>query len=413
MLRLITALIILVSGAAAQASFWSVNDYPHYPDWMYEKRLSELDKNSMVKLDYNAKVQAFIDVYTVKRREHLANIIGRSEFYFPLFEEYLAKYELPLELKYLAIVESALEPTAKSKSGAMGLWQFLYHTSRMFDLEVDNYVDERCDPVKSTEAACRYLKYLYRNLNDWQLALAAYNGGIGVVQKAIERSGGKTNFWELQPYLPKEVQSYVPAFIAVNYVMNNYQRHDVSANPPMVKFDEVDTVYIHKSLTFDQIQTAAQVPMEVVEWLNPAYTKKYIPVDGEAVCIFLPKSGVLNFVRAEKSLIGAMAPGSITAPVGDKSGRQHTVHIVRKGEFFHKIAIDNHCRISDIIYWNNLPNRNLYIDQELIVWKPVERSAYFFVTEEARQIKPVLYINRLCNVNAASRQPLFPNPKGS
>ena len=147
--------------------------------------------------------------------------------YFPLFEEYLAKYNLPMELKYLAIVESALDPTAKSSSGAMGLWQFLFHASRMFDLNVDTYEDERCDPIKSTDAACRYLQYLYQNLNDWQLALAAYNGGLGVVQNAIERSGGKTNFWELQPFLPAPVQKYVPAFIAVNYAMNNYERHDI------------------------------------------------------------------------------------------------------------------------------------------------------------------------------------------
>lgn len=169
-------------------------EYPCYPEWLFKKRVECLDKKTPIKLDYNKRVQAYIDVYTIKRRDHLAEIIGRSELYFPLFEEYLVKYNLPMELKYLAIVESALDPRAKSSSGAMGLWQFLYHAGRMFDLKVNTYVDERCDPEKSTEAACKYLAYLYRNLNNWQLALAAYNGGLGVVQKAIERSGGKLLF---------------------------------------------------------------------------------------------------------------------------------------------------------------------------------------------------------------------------
>lgn len=400
MLRLLVITILLVISKQIGAQEIHRGSFPHYPAWMYEKRLNELGKTSMVKLDYNPKVQAFIDVYTVKRRNHLANIIGRAEYYFPLFEEYLTKYDLPIELKYLAIVESALEPKAKSSSGAMGLWQFLYHASRMFELQVDNYVDERCDPVKSTEAACRYLKYLYRNLNDWQLALAAYNGGIGVVQKAIERSGGKTDFWELQPYLPKAVQSYVPAFIAVNYVMNNYQKHDISPNPAMLKFDEVDTVYIHKSLTFNQIEKASQTSREIIEWLNPSYKKGYIPVNNQAVCLFLPKKGVIHFVRAQKLLEEATPPLSKALPVGDKNGREKIVHEVSKGEFFHKIAIDNHCRISDIMYWNKLPNRNLYIDQKLIVWRPKKKDGYFFVTEEVfKTNKPVLKVNRLYSDN--------------
>ncbi|TRX64595.1 lytic transglycosylase domain-containing protein [Carboxylicivirga sp. M1479] len=390
--RLVMCIILLMMFKFVDAINY---EYPHYPQWMYENRLSELDKETVVKLDYNSKVQAYIDVYTIKRREHLSNIIGQSEFYFPLFEEYLAKYDLPMELKYLAIVESALDPKAKSTSGAMGLWQFLYHASRMFDLKVDNYVDERCDPVKSTEAACRYLKYLHRNLNDWQLALAAYNGGIGVVQKAIERSGGKTNFWELQPYLPKAVQSYVPAFIAVNYVMNNYEKHDVEKKPAILNFNEVDTVFIHKSLSFDQIAKASKTPIEVVEWLNPSYTKSFIPVNDQAVCVFLPKKGMLHFVRAVNDLSEAQKPTSKIVPVGDVTGKESTVHIVQKGEFFHKIAIDNNCRISDIMHWNNLKSRRLLIDQKLIVWRPKKAPKVFFVTEVIESDKPVIQINQL------------------
>ncbi len=355
---------------------------PHYPDWMYKNRLQELDQQTPIHLDYNTQVQAFIEVYTVKRRNHLSNIIGRSEMYFPLFEEYLTKYDLPIELKYLAIVESALDPKAKSKSGAMGLWQFLYHASRMFELKVDTYVDERCDPVKSTEAACKYLQYLYHNLNDWQLALAAYNGGIGVVQKAIERSGGKTDFWELQPYLPAAVKSYVPAFIAVNYVMNNYNRHEVTANPPLLTFNDVDTVYVSKPLTFQQVSKASGTSIDILRWLNPSFSKDFIPANDEPTRIFLPKSNIVNFVKSEKSLEEAGGPVVNIIPIGDTSGRKKVKHIVSKGEYFHKIAIDHYCRISDIMQWNKMKNRDLFIGQQLTVWHPFKDDRYFFVTEE-------------------------------
>ncbi len=325
---------------------------PIYPEWMYQARMIELNKATTIQLDYNKQVRAYIDVYTDKRRDHLSIILGRSKMYFPLFEEYLAKYNLPMELKYLAIVESALDPTAKSSSGAMGLWQFLFHASRMFDLNVDTYEDERCDPIKSTDAACRYLQYLYQNLNDWQLALAAYNGGLGVVQNAIERSGGKTNFWELQPFLPAPVQKYVPAFIAVNYAMNNYERHDIVEKPALITFDQVDTVCITKSLSFQQIISASGTTDALFRWLNPSYTKSFIPVYDKPVCIFLPKANIPAFVRAEKSLKNQEAPLAVANPVGSTEGRVKQYHIVGKGEFFHKIAIDYSCRISDIMFWN-------------------------------------------------------------
>ncbi len=381
-MRIIVALIFWCAMQAAVGQVSSGDALPHYPDWMYQKRLEELGKKTSIQLDYNAQIQAYIEVYTVKRRDHLANIIGRSELYFPLFEEYLAKYDLPLELKYLAIVESALDPKAKSKSGAMGLWQFLYHASRMFDLKIDTYVDERCDPVKSTEAACKYLRYLYQNLNDWQLALAAYNGGIGVVQKAIERSGGKTNFWELQPYLPAEVKSYVPAFIAVNYVMNNYSRHDIVAKAPPIRFNEVDTVFVNKPLNFKQISSASGTSIDIIRWLNPSFSKDYIPSSEQPVRIFLPKKDIVNFVKAEKDLKEAKGPLVHVRPVGDKQGREQVIHKVNKGEFFHKIAINYQCRISDVMLWNKMKSRKLLVGQNLTVWQPQQEERYFFVINE-------------------------------
>jgi membrane-bound lytic murein transglycosylase D len=354
-------------------------DQVEYPEWLYERRIKELDSNTPIRLEYNQQVKAYIQVYTVKRREHLSRIIGRAEYYFPLFEEHLSRYNLPLELKYLAIVESALDPLARSSSGAMGLWQFLYQASRMFDLKVDSYMDERCDPLKSTIAACQYLEYLYRNLNDWQLALAAYNGGLGEIQKAIERSGGITNYWELQPYLPKAVKGYVPAFIAVNYVMNHYKNHDVEATPHFIRYEEVDTVYINKGLTFQQVSQAAGVELELVKRLNPAFTKDYFPANNLPIRIFLPAKNIPTFIQEEPDLAPSNGPLISHIPTGDKQNRQAIIHIVQKGEFFHRIAMLYKCRIKDILHWNNLTSRNLLIGQELKVWAPMPENHFFLV----------------------------------
>ena len=365
-----------------------------YPEWLYETRFKELDSRTPIKLDYNDQVKAYIDVYVVKRREHLSRIIGRSQYYFPLFEEYLSKYNLPLELKYLAIIESALDPRARSSSGAMGLWQFLYQASRMFDLKVDSYIDERCDPLKSTIAACQYLDYLYRNLNDWQLALAAYNGGIGVVKKAIERSGGKKNFWELQPYLPAEVKAYVPAFIAVNYVMKYYRNYDIKPTPYFIGFDDVDTVYVNKPLTIKQVSEAAGLKEDLVRSLNPVFIKDFIPAGDLPVRLFLPSSNMIEFIRNEPSLEPAANPDMVYVPVGDTTNRYKIEHTIKKGEFFHKIAIKYKCRIEDIVYWNNLKSENIYPGQKLTIWAPVPDGTFFVVKD--------LEINdkaRLTNVN--------------
>jgi len=355
-----------------------------YPEWLYETRFKELDSRTPIKLDYNDQVKAYINVYVVKRREHLSRIIGRAQYYFPLFEEYLSKYNLPLELKYLAIVESALDPRAKSSSGAMGLWQFLYSASRMFDLKVDSYIDERCDPLKSTIAACQYLDYLYRNLNDWQLALAAYNGGIGVVKRAIERSGGKRDFWELQPYLPAEVKAYVPAFIAVNYVMKYYRNHDIEPMPFFISFDDVDTIYVNKPMTLKQVSEASGVSEDIVKILNPVFIKDFVPAGELPVRLFLPSDKMIDFIRNEPALKPAEYPEMAAVPVGDTIGRYEVQYVVKKGEYFHKIAMAHKCRIEDIMYWNGLKSRSIYPGQKLTVWAPVTNGTFFVVKEQGK-----------------------------
>jgi len=344
---------------------------PIYPDLVYEYKIAELNNLTPIELEYNERVRRYIDVYTIERREHLAKIIGLAELYFPIFEESLDKYQLPLELKYLAIVESALNPRAISTSAAVGLWQFKINTSSMFDLEVNSYVDERCDPYKSTEAACSYLQYLYRIYNDWQLALAAYNGGPGVVRNAIARSGGKTNFWEIEPYLPDQTNGYVPAFIAVNYVMNHYQDHNIKPVKSKLIHLDVDTVKVSKGVSFERISDVTKVPVEILQFLNPSYRLDYIPKMTEQATLILPANKIRTFIRNEKAIYDESVSEkdfNTVAEIGQTNGKIKIVHEVIKGEYFHKIAIKYNCTIEDIKIWNSLPTNDLNVGQKLDVW---------------------------------------------
>lgn len=353
---------------------------PQVPEYIYKSRMEQINKHTPIKLEYNAQVRAYIDVYLDRRRDHLSKIISRSKLYFPLFEEYLAKYNLPQELKYLAIIESALDPTAKSKSGAMGLWQFLYHAGLMLDLKVTSYEDERCDPIKSTDAACRYLAYLYQNLQDWQLVLAAYNGGIGTVQKAIERSGGKRTFWELSPYLTNEMKSYVPAFIAVNYAMNYYDMHNITPIKPTYTFNDIDTVYVNMSLSFEQLSRASGVDRETLRLLNPSYIKDFIPYDNIPMRLVLPKANLTRFLRNEPRLKADSAPDLI-GYFGEMAPEQLT-HTVTPGEYLHKVAMKYNTTAEKIMEWNNMTTKDIKIGQRLTIKKYVPVKKHFFIIEE-------------------------------
>lgn len=344
---------------------------PIYPDLVYEYKIAELNNMTPIELEYNERVRRYIDVYTIERREHLAKIIGLAELYFPIFEEVLDKYQLPLELKYLAIVESALDPRAVSSSAAVGLWQFKINTSKMFDLEVNSYVDERCDPYKSTEAACSYLQYLYRIYNDWQLALAAYNGGPGVVRNAIARSGGKTDFWEIHDYLPAQTNGYVPAFIAVNYVMNHYEDHNIKPIKSKFIHLDVDTVKINKATTFKRISEVTKIPVETLQYLNPSYKLDHIPKMKEPATVILPEKKIRTFLRNEKAIYDESVSKKEYEQVkeaGETNGKIKVIHEVAKGEYFHKIAIKYNCTIDDIKTWNSLPTNDLNVGQKLDVW---------------------------------------------
>lgn len=343
----------------------------HVPEYLVRSRVEKLDLKTPVSLSYNEHVQAYIDVYTLKRPEHLSGILARADMYFPLFEEYLDKYDLPLELKYLAVIESALEPRAKSSSGAYGLWQFLYQASRMFDLEVNSYLDERADPVKATEAACRYLKYLHANFNDWLLAIAAYNGGIGAVKEAIAKSGGERDYWKLRPYLSDQVRGYVPAFVAVNYAMKHHESYGIEKGEFAFTYDDLLTTSVNGGLSFNQIADHTGISMDVLRLLNPVYKMDFIPFQSEPVRIVLPEDQFDVFHEKQPFFELEKEPVVSTAPQpGDTLGREKIHHIVSPGQFFHEIAMQYQCRIEDLMEWNGLDRKYLYAGQELIVWKP-------------------------------------------
>ena len=345
---------------------------PTFDDIIYEARLNNLDAKSPFGLVYSNAVRSYIDLYAVRKRNIVSRMIGMSQIYFPLFEEMLDKYKLPMELKYLAIVESALNPNAISKSGAAGLWQFMYGTGKMFGLDVNSYVDERRDPYKATEAACKYFRFLYNIFGDWQMVLAAYNGGPGTVNKAIRRSGGKRTYWEIRPYLPLETQGYVPAFIAVNYVMNYTAEHNLYPISPKQIYFHTDTVATRQQVNFTQISKVLDVPMDDIEYLNPQYKLKVIPYFGEQAMLCLPAGKVGAFINNENSIYSYKTPqekmDSLLSNTTQIVEEVQKIHKVRKGETLKQIAHAYACNVGDLKNWNNIRGNKVATGKRLIVY---------------------------------------------
>lgn len=352
---------------------------PVYSAEVIRKRLKEMDNQSPFNFVYNDKVQAYITMYSERKREQVSRMIGLSELYFPLFEETLAKHRMPLELKYLAIVESALNPAARSRVGAQGLWQFMYATGKLFKLNVSSYVDERCDPIQSTEAACLYMKYLYSIYKDWSLVLAAYNSGPGNVNKAIRRSGGKTNYWELRPYLPRETAGYVPAFIAAAYIMNHTQEHNLYPIMPKAIFSEIDTVHINKKVTFSQLSQVLDMPVEDIAFLNPAYLHNLIPATSTYNVLTLPKEKVAVFINNEETIYTYKSPLQARldslATINGTASASIKMHTVRSGESLSVIARKYGVTVNDLKRWNNMRSSRLLRGQRLKVSSPARQQA--------------------------------------
>ncbi|MEO6884413.1 MAG: LysM peptidoglycan-binding domain-containing protein [Bacteroidia bacterium] len=352
---------------------FSADSVPQYDDKIYEARLAKLDAQSPFDLAYNDAVKQYILLYAVRRRDLVSRIMAMSKLYFPMFEELLDKYNLPLELKYLAVVESALNPSAKSRTGARGLWQFMYTTGKMYNLNTTSYVDERSDPYKSTVAACEYFQYLYDTFGDWQLVLAAYNSGPGTVSRAIRRSGGKTNYWAIRPYLPKETQGYVPAFIAVNYVLNYTAEHNIFSAVPQKTYFQVDTVKIKQQLSFNQISSVLHIPISEIEFLNPEYKLDVVPYnpDGEESSLCLPKEDVGTFITNETAIYNYLKTDTATSEqilAMQASEPIAKTYRVKKGEHLSTIASRYKCSVRELKEWNNLRSYNIHAGEKLTIY---------------------------------------------
>ena len=362
---------------AARFNF-APDSVPNYDESVYASRLAQIDANSPFDLQYNSIVKGYIQLYTVRRRELVTRLMALSQFYFPMFEQQLDKYNLPLELKYLAICESALNPMARSHAGAMGLWQFMYPTGKMYGLKVSSYVDERCDPYKSTEAACQYLKFLYGLFGDWQMVLAAYNGGPGTVNKAIRRSGGKKTYWEIRPFLPRETQGYVPAFIAVNYVMNYTAEHNLYSATPKKTFLDVDTISVKKQLTFSQISSVLAIPEDELQYLNPTYRKGVIPFSPlEKNVLTLPADKMGLFITNEDKIYNFYTTAETPSSESILASQPQilTIHKVKKGEKLSTIAKKYGCTQSDIKEWNNLKSNTVAAGRKLTIYTLEKQTA--------------------------------------
>lgn len=326
---------------------------PAEPDLVYEYRIADLNSRSPIPLRFHPLVRKYIHIYTVERREQVSQMLGLANLYFPLFRETLDRHQLPFELVYLAVVESALNPLAVSRSGAVGLWQFKLNTGQMFDLSVDSFCDDRMDPILSTEAACVYLTYLYKLFDDWPLALAAYNAGPGTVQRAIERSGGERDFWKLLPALPETAQNYVPAFIAAAYVFNFAEEHGIKRLPPSISFQDVDTVMVSRAVSFGVVSEWTDLSLEELHFLNPRFRQGYIPkpVDG-AVPFVLPKRAILAFVKHEGRIYAQSHKVAESPFPVEQEKRIRVAHRVQQGEYLHKIALQYECTSAELQEWN-------------------------------------------------------------
>ncbi len=277
---------------------------PTYLDTTYMERIATLNINSPFSFQYNADVRKMILFYTNRRPKLISKALKKQELYFPLFEEMLDKYQLPMELKYLAVVESALNPKAKSRAGALGLWQFMPGTGRLYGLHYNSKLDDRMNIYKSTEAACQHFSDLYNIYHDWNLVLAAYNAGPGNVNKAIRRCGTSTDYWEIKKYLPRETQNYVPAFVAINYLMNYSSAHNIKTEGDIISYFDYDTVYVSEKMNFKQIADWLEMDQRDISKLNPQYKKKYIPAtNGRKYVLTLPKNKIGEFILNKEIIL--------------------------------------------------------------------------------------------------------------
>ena len=358
---------------AIQSSYDYAVVIPTFTDGEIRDRLNRLT-SAVAPPRFTPAVKSYIKTYTVKKRQHTEAMLGRISIYFPMFEKYLSENNLPVDLKYLSIVESALNPKAVSRSGAVGLWQFMPPTGKENGLKINSTVDERRDPHKSTLAAAKYLKKQYNRYQNWELALAAYNGGPGRVNRAIKRGRSK-NFWRIKRYLPKETQNYVPAFIAATYVVNYYPEHNLVPVYPDIDLQMTELIKIYKKISFYEIEQMTGVPMRLIEQLNPSYKKRYIPNSRQGSNLVLPNqymSNLLSHLGRPDSEVKRINVKPIPAPVMiDYSENKNTsVHTIFAGETYESIAAYYGVTVADLKTWNQRSGYTLQPGKELRVYTP-------------------------------------------
>lgn len=339
---------------------------------LVKQKLQCLQKT--IPLHYNERIHAFINYFTVRDREYTRMVAARKNIYFPIFEKYLAKYKLPDELKYLAIIESGLNPRAVSRARAVGLWQFMSPTGRHYGLHQDWYIDERMDPEKATEAACRYLRDLYGMFGNWELALASYNAGPGNVKKAVRRAGYKNNFWEAYPFMPRETRSYVPQFVAIIYAMNYLNDHNFYGIGEEILLPS-DTLTVNKFLHFETFASLTGVCLEDLQKLNPSVQRNALPENKKSYTIRIPLIAKDNLqVNRVAILDSASKVGKKDLELlarnteGSTYGRDRIIYRVKNGDVLGRIAMRHNVRLNDIKKWNNLRSNNIRVGQRLNIW---------------------------------------------
>ena len=348
------------------------------PDSVFAARLKTI--MSPIDMSYNAVVKRHIVAYTTSRKRIMEKILQRSQYYFPMIEQELDSHGLPIELRMLAAIESALAPNAVSRAGAAGMWQFMYSTGKLYGLEINSFVDQRRDPVLSTKAACRYLKDLYDIYGDWTLALAAYNCGPGNVNKAIKRAGDNniSTFWDIYEFLPKETRDYVPSFIAATYTYMFYREHGLS----MQKSDlplATDTLMISKPLHFEQVCSTIDIPADLLRMLNPQYKSDIIPASGKSYPLTLPQVEIGRFIENEAVIHAkdSVYMAQYLKPAASKDDPANKTfafdsftYKVKSGDTLGSIAKKYNVTVKQLMKWNRLTNANkLRIGQQLEIYR--------------------------------------------
>lgn len=351
---------------------------------LLKSRLAEMNAKSPFNIEYNQDLENVIKSFLKNRKKSFGRLMAISEYYFPLFEEALAKENIPLEIKYLAVVESALNPQAVSKMGATGLWQFMYQTGKQYNLKIDSYVDERHDPLKSTQAAVQYMSSMYKVFGDWDLVLASYNSGPGNVSKAIRRSGGQKDFWTIRKNLPKETQNYLPAFLATMYLYEYHVVHGIQPERAVLKHFATDTVMIKNKISFKQISDLIDIPVAHLKLLNPSYKLSVIPVyDNQNHYLRLPQEKVAVFTsneykiyayvkhqsRLNKNSIQPSRIASAKSSFKNTASGQAKFYTVKKGDTLGSIAKRYTVSISDLKKWNKLNGSALALGKNLKIKK--------------------------------------------